>query len=224
MADAGAYGEARTGIGLWALLVGAILLVMELILFAALVPAGWSEQVRATELAWLHEGLGPRTADAVVGRAEQWFEALFVAPGLVETSYRITLPSDADVRGAGALSPLATLPLWSWVADRLAVIWAALYQALQRLAMLAAWWPFLLLLLAAASGDGWVRRRIRQSRFSYSSPLAHAYAVRGILIIEVLLGLVLFLPVPLPVFGVPLVGVLLAVLVSVTVANAQKRL
>ena len=53
----------------------------------------------------------------------------------------------------GALSPLATLPLWSWVAGRLEVIWAALHQALQRLAMLVAWWPFLVLLFAAAWGD-----------------------------------------------------------------------
>jgi len=36
--------------------------------------------------------------------------------------------------------------------------------------------------------------------------------------------LVLFLPVPLPVLGVPVVGALVAVLLGVTVANAQKRL
>jgi hypothetical protein len=143
---------------------------------------------------------------------------------LVETSYRITLPNDEDVQRAGALSPLATLPLWTWVAGRLEVIWAALYQALQRLAMLAAWWPFLLLLLAAAWGDGWVRRRIRQTGFAYASPLAHAYALRGIVVIAIVLGLVLFLPVPLPVLGVPVVGVAMAVLVEVAVANAQKRL
>jgi hypothetical protein len=73
---------------------------------------------------------------------------------LAATSYRITLPRASDVQKAGALSPPATLPLWSWVAGRLEVIWAALYQALQRLAMLVARWPFLLLLLAAAWGDG----------------------------------------------------------------------
>ena len=156
MAEAGTYSEARTGNWLWTLLVGAILLVMELILFAALVPATWSERVRDTELAWLHQGLGPSTANAVIERAEHWYGALVVEPGLVETSYRITLPNEEDVARAGALSPLATLPLWSWVAGRLEVIWAAFYQALQRLAMLVAWWPFLLLLIAAAWGDGWV--------------------------------------------------------------------
>ena len=110
------------------------------------------------------------------------------------------------------------------MAGRLEVIWAAFYQALQRFAMLVAWWPFLLLLIAASWGDGWVRRRIRQAGFAYASPLAHAYALQGIAVIVMLLGLVLFLPVPLPVLGVPLVGVVLAVLVGAAVANAQKRL
>jgi hypothetical protein len=224
VADAGAYSEARTGNWLWALLVGAILLTMEFVLFAALVPAVWSERVSDTELTWLKEGLGTRTADAVVERAEHWYGTLFVAPGLVETSYRITLPSDIDVQRAGALSPLATLPLWSWVAGRLDVIWAALYQAFQRIAMLVAWWPFLLLLLAAAWGDGWVRRRIRQSGFAYASPIAHAYALRSILALVMLMGLALFLPLPIPVLGVPVAAALIGLLVSQTVANAQKRL
>jgi hypothetical protein len=224
VAEAGAYSEARTGNWLWALLVGAILVVMEFVLFAALVPASWSERVRDTELAWLQEGLGARTANAIVERAEHWYATLFVAPGLVETSYRITLPSDVDVQQAGALSPLAALPVWSWVTDRLQVIWAALYQALQRLAMLVAWWPFLLLLLVAAWGDGWVRRRIRQSGFAYASLLAHAYALRGIAVLVMLVTLSLFLPLPLAVLGVPVVGSLAAVLVAVIVANAQKRL
>ena len=224
MAEAGSYDTARTGNWLWTLLVGATLLLMEFILLAALVPTSWSERVRDTELAWLHAGLGARTATAVVQRAEDWYGTLFVSPGLVATSYRITLPGDEDVKRAGALSPLATLPLWSWVAGRLEVVWAALHQALQRLAMVIAWWPFFLLLLAAAWGDGWVRRRIRQSGFAYASPLAHAYALRGIVVVFVLLRLVLFLPLPLPALGVPVVGALVAALVGVIVANAQKRL
>jgi tetrahydromethanopterin S-methyltransferase subunit C len=69
-----------------------------------------------------------------------------------------------------------------------------------------------------------VRRRIRQSGFSYASPLAHAYALRGIIVVAVLVGLALFLPVPLPVLGVPVVGVILAMLVGLAVAHAQKRL
>ena len=82
MAEAGSYSEARSGNWLWALLVGATLLLMEFILLAALVPTAWSERVRDTELAWLHEGLGPRTATAVVQRAEDWYGALFALPAI----------------------------------------------------------------------------------------------------------------------------------------------
>jgi len=90
--------------------------------------------------------------------------------------------------------------------------------------MLVAWWPLLLLPVAAAWGDGWMRRRIRQEGFSYASPFARAYALRGILALAMLLGLLLFLPLPLHVLGVPIVGTLMAALVGVIVANAQKGL
>jgi hypothetical protein len=103
LAEAGSYGAARTGTWLWAVLVGAVLLVMKFILFAALVPTAWSERVRDTERAWLQDGLGPGTADAVIARA-------------------------------GALAPLAGLPLWSWVAVPLAgLIGIAVANAQKRL-------------------------------------------------------------------------------------------
>ncbi len=223
MAD-GPQPEARTGNWLWTFLVGAILLLMELVLFAALVPADWSERVRDTERAWLQTGLGKETSNAVAARTERWYGTLFVDPGLVDAIYRITLPSPDDVSRAGALSPLASLPLWSWVKGRLDLVWAGVYQALLRLALLVAWSPFLGLLAAAAWLDGWVRRRIRQSGFTYASPLAHAYASRGIAGLLLLGGLVLFLPVPLPALGVPTMGAVLALLIGIAVANAQKRL
>ena len=59
MAEAGSYSAARTGNWLWAVLVGAVLLVMELIVFAALVPAAWSRQVNSP-----HND-GPQLLDAV---------------------------------------------------------------------------------------------------------------------------------------------------------------
>jgi hypothetical protein len=223
LAEGGEGREARTGNALWTLLVGAVLLLMELIVLAALVPADWSAQVRESELAWLRSGLGEHPAALVVARAERWYEGLFAETGLVAGSYRITLPTQDDTRRSGALAPLATLPLWAWVAERLGVIWAGVYQVLQRVALVLAWWPLLVLLLAAAWGEGVLRRRIRQAGFAYASPLVHAYALRGLAMVLLLTAFVLLLPVPLPALGVPVVGMLLAVLLAVAVANAQKR-
>jgi hypothetical protein len=215
---AGEAGDRRSP--LWMLVTGALLLLMELILLAALVPARWSERVQQTERVWLAAGLGNDAAAAVAARAQAWYERLFVATGLVEASYRLILPNAADVERAGALAPLTTLPLWSWVAERLQVIWSALYQFLQRLAMIAAWWPFLSLVLLAATGDGWLRRRRRQAGFGYPSPLMHAYALRSLQVLALLTGVVLLLPLPLLAIGVPLIGTL----VDTLIAQAPKRL
>jgi hypothetical protein len=160
----------------------------------------------------------------VVARAQAWHERLVVAPGLVEASYRVILPNAADVERAGALAPLTTLPLWSWMAGRLQVIWAALHQLLQRLAMIAAWWPVLLLVLFAAIGDGWLRRRWRQAGFGYPSPLVHAYALHGLQVLALLAGLVLLVPVPLPAIGVPVIGAVVAALLDILIAQAPNQL
>jgi hypothetical protein len=97
-------------------LVGAILLVMELILLRRPHPGHLVAAVQRHRACVAAPRARPGTArNAVVERADRWYAVLFVSPGLVETSYRITLPSEADVARAGALSPLAGLPLWSWV-------------------------------------------------------------------------------------------------------------
>jgi hypothetical protein len=111
-----------------------------------------------------------------LARAERWYGTLFEDSGLVAATYRITLPSSRDLNRAGALAPLVSLSLWSWVEGRLDVVWNGVYQALQRIAMFAAWWPFFLLLFTAPRGDGWVRRRIRQSGFAYASQPARSRA------------------------------------------------
>jgi hypothetical protein len=206
------------------LVTGVLLLLMELILLAALVPASWSERVQRTEGAWLTAGLGDDAAAAVVARAQAWYERLVVTPGIVEASYRVILPNAADAERAGALAPLTTLPLWSWVAGRLNVIWAALHQLLQRLAMIAAWWPLLVLMLLAVTGDGWLRRHRRQAGFGYPSPLVHAYALRALQVLALLAGLVLLVPVPLPAIGVPVIGALVATLLDILIAQAPKQL
>ena len=78
--------------------------------------------------------------------------------------------------------------------------------------------------MASASASARCGCPWRTQNFPYASPLAHSYALRGIVVILMLLGLLLFLPLPLPALGVPIVGTLVAVLVGVIVANAQKRL
>ena len=75
----GAGEASQRGSGLWMLVTGVLLLLMELVLLAALVPLRWAERVQDTERAWLAAGLGPAAATAVVARADAWHDGLFVA-------------------------------------------------------------------------------------------------------------------------------------------------
>jgi len=217
--------EASTADLLGGVLRAAILLAMEFILVSLLVPSPWAAHVQQRELADLQSQLGTATAAAVALRATDWYRALLVDPGVVGMSYRMVTLSPEEITQARAtgLGPLTQFALWDWLAGRLDVLWWMVRHAVQRLVLLLAWWPFLLLTAVFATADGWLRRRIRQAGFSYASPLRHHYAVRAMRWL-VLLGLFgLFLPVPWSPWLIPWVGAVFAVLLALTLANTQKR-
>jgi len=204
--------------------VAITLIVMEFILLSALVPTDWSNRVRDREDRWLRGTMGDETAALVVASAHAWYGTVFVDPGLIQGSYDLLLPDEASLNDRPELGKLAASPLWPWVADRLDVIWQALYMALQRIALLLAWWPFHAFALVGATADGLMRRRIRQSGFDYPSPLAHRLAVRGMLWMGFLVTLGLLVPLPVPPLAVPVLAIMLAAALSLLLTQTQKRL
>jgi len=224
MPESGLGDGARAGEGgrLWRLFAGTLLLVMEFVVFAALVPTDWQAEVRATELAALAATLSPATVRAVQARAEAWYDALCVRTGLVEGARRLLLPAADDAMRAHGLGPLVTLPVWAWLDGRLAVIFGTLHQALARVALIVAWWPLLTLLAIAATGEGLLRRRIREAGFRQPSATAHHAALLGFLVLPPLLGLLLFVPLQLPALGVPVAAAVLAVLGAGVLAHSRK--
>jgi hypothetical protein len=208
---------------LWGTIVAVTLLMMEVILLSALVPTDWSSRVRDMEDRWLREAMGAEHAGLIFTAARSWYGAVFVNTGLVQGSYDLLLPDDASISRTPELGALAATPLWPWVAERLDVIWQALYMAVQRLVLLLAWWPFFAFVLVGAITDGLLRRRIRQSGFDYPSPLAHRLAVRGLLWIGFLVTVGPLVPLPVPPLAVPVVGVLMGTALAVVVTQTQKR-
>jgi hypothetical protein len=112
--------------------------------------------------------------------------------------------------------------MWAWLDGRIAVIFGTLHQALARVAVIVAWWPLLALLAIAATGEGLLRRRIREAGFRQPSATAHHAALLGFLLLPPLLGLLLFVPLPLPALGVPVAGAVLAVLGAGVLGQSQK--
>jgi len=201
-----------------------VLALLEFILIAALIPSRWSERQREIEVRWLIDAMGPVAAAHITHDAQAWYGAWFLRTGIVDATYDLFLPDDEDSRRSPELHRMENLPLWQWLDNRLDVIWFAVYTAIQRLVILAAWWPFLLLALAGAIGDGLLRRKIRQSGFAYPSPIAHRYALRAIKLLLLLTLFGLLLPVPLPAAGVPLLTLAFTLGVGVWLTNTQKRI
>jgi hypothetical protein len=209
---------------LWGTTVAVTLVVMEFILLSALVPTEWSNRVRDLEDRWLKDLMGAETAELVLTSARSWYGTVFIDTGLVQGSYELLLPDDASIRTTPELGKLAGSPLWPWVADRLDVVWQALYMAMQRTSLLLAWWPFFAFVLVGAAIDGLLRRSIRQSGFDYPSPLAHRLAVRGMLWLGFLVTLGLLAPLPVSPLAVPVIGTVAGMVLAVMVTQTQKRL
>lgn len=225
MSKDGASSEATTADGFGGLVRAAILLIMEFVVVSLLIPAGWMEDIRTREREAMQADLGVRTAAAIVVTANVWYDAVFVAPGVVAASYRLVTLSPQDIAQAKAsgLGPLSEAVIWPWIEERLGVLWATLEHAVRRLVLLVSWWPFAVLIGLGASADGFLRRRVRQHRFAYASPLRHHLAVRLLVWTSAVATLALFLPVAWSPLAPPAVMAGLAALLGLALANTPKR-
>ena len=102
------------------------------------------------------------------------------------------------------------------------MIWDGIFQAMRRFCLMLSWWPFLLSALMPFVSDGLARRKVKQSNFDFSSPLAHRYSFFALLGILYLLLVGLTFPFPLPPQAMPVACLAIALAVNVYLAHTQK--
>ncbi len=113
--------------------------------------------------------------------------------------------------------------LFPFIAERIQVIWDGIYQAMRRFFLMLSWWPFLLAILFPFAMDALARRKVKQSNFDYSSPLAHRYSFFALLGVLYLLLIGLTFPFPVQSPAMPVVCGAIVVAVNVYLAYTQKR-
>ena len=201
-------------------LVSVLRWVLLLLVLGALglvwLPVEWPERVLAVERQWCLSGLGAVTGTAVLKQAERW-----------------SAQSDAD-RASESARPLSIDLGWlgvdaaawggGWSADRRALLRAMRELLILRLALLAAWGPALLMLLAAAVLDAHWSWRIRQCGFDYPSPIGRQASATGVGLLILVLALELGLPVPLHPLLLPLAVLLGAALIAIGLRHLPKQL
>ncbi|MBK1717170.1 DUF4400 domain-containing protein [Thiocystis violacea] len=201
-------GPARGPVGAGGLAVLLLLLVSVLVV-ALWVPTVWLEQVQALEPNWYRQGLGDRSAEAVLAWAQRPCSGHLGAP-------------DPWFDRAGAVRLEGIDP--AWLAERSRAIRLLAELACRRAALLAAWAPALVLLLVAGVLEGHWRWRIRQLGFDYPSPVARQASRTGLALVVGLLLLALWLPLPLHPFVIPLLTLIAVRLIGTGIAHLPKQL
>ena len=205
------------------ILLSLMIWLLEAVLVAALVSDDWLRTIQKTEDALTVAYLGKEKDAEVRNTAKRWFDRLFVKTDAKETVYRYFIPSEQERQHSLGFENVGRDSLFPFIAERIQVIWDGIYQAMRRFFLMLSWWAFLLSALMPFVSDGLARRKVKQSNFDYSSPLAHRYSFFALLGVFYLLLVGLTFPFPLPPQSMPVACVALAMAVNVYSAHTQKR-
>ncbi len=197
---------------------------LEVVFVAALVSDDWLKTVQHTEDAMVVSYLGKEKDAEIRHTATAWFDRLFVRTGVKDRVYRYFIPSEHERQSSIGFQDIGRENLFPFIAARLQVLWDSIYQSMMRFFLMLAWWPFLLAILFPFAMDGLARRKIKQSNFDYSSPLAHRYSFFALLGILYVLLLGLTFPFPVPPQAVPVACCAIGLAVNVYLAHTQKRI
>lgn len=198
--------------------------LLEIVLVAALISEQWTRSIQATEERMLLDYFGAEKATELRKTAMDGFEALFVRTGIRDSVYGYFIPTEGERQRSRGFEDVGRYDLFPFLQGRLDVLFESLYQMIHRAVVTAAWLPFLGVAVVPFAIDGLVRRKIRQTNFAYSSPVAHRYSLYVILGIAYLLLVVWTLPVPVPPQSIPIGLFVVACALNVLLANTQKRI
>jgi hypothetical protein len=161
--------------------VVALIVLLHVVIYIVFVGQEWLMAGRAREAQMNATFYTPEVSASAEARGREWFTTLFVDTGVVGAMWSAMIPTEEDKRKPGMRDFAGSL--FTWWETRLQTMWTVVYVALVRVAHLLLWWPYGLFVLAPFVLDGWVIRRIKQTDFSFASPLSHRmslYLLQGI--------------------------------------------
>lgn len=124
--------------------------------------------------------LGYESARNTEARAERWFDTLFVRTGVMDASYRATVPeSEEDPEELKAFAGILQRGL-EWVQGRMRVLWASSFQFMVRISVAMMWIPLTILVVVPFMVDSLVSRKIKSSSFAITSPHLQQIGARSI--------------------------------------------
>ncbi|HBD1828762.1 TPA: DUF4400 domain-containing protein, partial [Escherichia coli] len=159
-------------------LLVAWLLVIELLAILLLIPGDWTDRAIKRESELVEQSLGVEARDWIQNKASTWFRSSVIDSGFYEGMYQTLIPSEEERQKSKGMQDMGK-GWFVWVKGRMEAFVNVIYQFYTRLALLAAWAPYMLILFVPAVYDGMMTWRIKRTNFDYASPVLHRYSVRG---------------------------------------------
>ncbi|WP_300500716.1 DUF4400 domain-containing protein [Marinobacter sp.] len=202
------------------MLLTLLLIALEVLFIAALLPGKWSETAMQKEAQMIEMISGREHRDQVLGNATSWYTASLVDTGVWRALYQMLIPEDH-------LREKSVIKADGWfgiVESRLTAIQQSVYLIFVRVSLLFTWLPYVPLLLLPALWDGLMTWKIKKTNFDYASPILHRYAIRGSALVAVLTMISFMMPLPIAPIYIPIALMFSVVAVGIAAGNLQKRI
>jgi hypothetical protein len=198
------------------------LLVIELLVILLLIPGNWTEQAIKRESVLIEQRLGAEARAWIDKRASNWFRASMIESGFYEGMHHTLIPTEAERQKSKGMEQMGKA-WFGWVEGRIKALAKLIYQFCMRLALLATWAPYMLILLLPALYDGLMTWKIKRTNFDYASPVIHRYSMRSTGLLLTGLFIAFFAPFALDPVIIPVTIMVCCVLIGLMVGNFQKR-
>lgn len=150
-------------------LTGKLSVVFMMVFVAILIFAepDWMENQIQSELNDFVSMAGEESGEKVIARATNWYTLIFKDTGAESTinktiGYDNNAETNEGIRDAGA-------DFSRGIAKSLKTFWLMMYQSMFRLSVLSYWLVFFGAIVVASAVDGYIKRRIKQHNFGWTS-------------------------------------------------------
>lgn len=179
-----------------------------------------------TERKNMESFLGESRFGAIQTRVRSLFRELFVDSEVLPTSYKLVTVSKANVEAESDSltdeSKAAALALAEKSTEAMDSLWAAVYLGLERLYLLLAFIPLLLIGALAFGVDGLCRWAIKDEEYKHSSARRMKWGTVTLTGAVVFMPFIALMPMSLPIYMYLALVVVLITATWVTTSNIQK--
>lgn len=203
---------------------GILILLLQMVMIAILVPSSILKKASDIEYEWLDASYTDSTIRWITNTADDWHWSLTRETGLADGLAFVFLP-ERDATRAKGMARIGDKVWYPFVEGRGEALDEMVRMTLVRIVSILIWVPLMLLIFLPAFFDGYMQRLIRQYTFQYPSPFLYRYGAKAVIIGSFLLFAVIMAPIPIP----PVLGpigcmVLVVVFAMIVIPNLPKRL